>query len=139
MKKYRPNTFPDENELINLTPLLDVLFVILILFILIAPMMNLEEIKLTESSSKDLTPISINNQHSLNIYLHNDNSISINNKIITQETLKILLNEVQSNKPSPVPRLFVDKNSSFGTFTETKNLIEECGFKSLDLVIKNKE
>ena len=139
MKKYRTSSFTDENELINLTPLLDVLFVILILFILVAPMLNLEEIKLTESSSKDLTPISINNQHSLNIYLHSDNTISVNEKMITQETLKILLDQIQENKPAPVPRLFVDKNSSFGMFTETKNLIEESGFKSLDLVIKNKE
>ena len=68
MKKYRPNTFPDENELINLTPLLDVLFVILILFILIAPMMNLEEIKLTESSSKDSNPY-INKQPAFIKYL----------------------------------------------------------------------
>lgn len=128
----------EENELINLTPLLDVLFVVLILFILIAPLMNLDRISLTESSSKTLLQSSMNEPQAISIFLHKDGTTSIGKKMITKNTLKIILSEIYKKNKKALPRLFIDTKASFGNFTEIKDLIEECGFPSLDLVVKSK-
>ncbi len=45
---FRENS--DEAELINLTPLLDVLFLILVFFILIAPLLDFDRLQLAASS-----------------------------------------------------------------------------------------
>jgi len=128
----------EENELINLTPLLDVLFVVLILFILIAPLLNLDRINLAESSSKTLVQSAINDQDSINIFLSADGSILIKNRKIEKQTLRAVLQELHKKNKNLTPRLFIDKQTSFGAFTETKDLIENCGFDSLDLVVKSK-
>lgn len=132
------NYFSEENELINLTPLLDVLFVILILFIIIAPLMNLDKINLAESSSKTLTTSSMEDKNVISIYLHADNTVSIGNQTVQKPALRYVLQEIHKNNKHIHPRLFIDKDTSFGTFTETKDLIENCGFASLDLVVKSK-
>ena len=138
MKNRFKFTFAEENELINLTPLLDVLFVVLILFILIAPLMNLDKISLTESSSKTLTQSSMNEPEAISIFLKADGTTTISSKVIEKHTLKILLSEIYKKNNKALPRLFIDKKASFGSFTEIKDLIEECGFASLDLVVKSK-
>ncbi len=138
MRRRFAGYFSEENELINLTPLLDVLFVILILFIIIAPLMNLDKINLAESSSKTLTTSSMEDQNVISIYLHADNSISIGTKKVEKPALRYVLEQIHQKNKKIHPRLFIDKESSFGTFTETKDLIEDCGFASLDLVVKSK-
>ena len=138
MKRRNFSFFAEENELINLTPLLDVLFVILILFIIIAPLMNLDRINLAESSSKTLTTSSMEDRNVISIYLHDDDTISIGTKKVERHALRFVLEEIHKQNKQVHPRLFIDKKSSFGTFTETKDLIEDCGFASLDLVVKSK-
>ena len=128
----------DDNDLINLTPLLDVLFVLLILFIVIAPLTKLDRIELTETSSKTLTTSSMNEKVAIDISLFANDTIAINGKIIEKETLRIVLQEIKKTNTNSIPRLYIDKKSSFGAFSETKDLIEDCGFSYLDLVVKSK-
>ncbi len=136
-RRYTPG-LSEEAELLNLTPLLDVLFVVLMLFILIAPIMHLDRINLAKSSSKTLTPSAMNEREALNITLDKDGHLTIGDKPIEKETLRILLTQIQKTSKETIPRLFVDMNSSFGAFTETKDLIENCGFPQLDVVVKSK-
>ncbi len=77
MARRYNSLFTEENELINLTPLLDVLFVILILFIIIAPLMNIDKINLSESSSKTLSSSTMEDRNAVSIYLHADDTVSI--------------------------------------------------------------
>lgn len=137
MKRYRVN-FSDDADLINLTPLLDVLFVILILFILIAPLLNLDRVSLTESSSKTLVQSSMNDQGSLSIFLDAAGTLYIKNQKVEKSTLRAVLTEIRKQNKEMTPRLFIDKQASFGAFTETKDLIENCGYDNLDLVVKSK-
>jgi biopolymer transport protein ExbD len=138
MRRRYNSFFTEENELINLTPLLDVLFVILILFIIIAPLMNIDKINLSESSSKTLSSSSMEDRSAISIYLHADDTVSIGTKKVEKHALRFVLEEIHKQNKAALPRLFIDKKSSFGTFTETKDLIEDCGFESLDLVVKSK-
>lgn len=138
MRKRDNTGTTDDNELINLTPLLDVLFVILILFIIIAPLSKLDRIELTESSSKTLSSSSMNDKVVIAISLYENDTIAINGKTIEKQTLRLVLQEIRKTNNNAIPRLFIDKKSSFGAFTETKDLIEDCGFSYLDLVMKSK-
>jgi biopolymer transport protein ExbD len=138
MKRKRPSYFLEENDLVNLTPLLDVLFVVLMLFILIAPLVNIDRISLTESSSKRLTNSSMNQQEAISIFLHEDGKISVNEKLIEKYKLKILLTQMYKKNSKILPKLFIDKKATFGAFTEIKDLVEESGFESLDLIVKSK-
>ena len=138
MKKRISYSFSEEAELLNLTPLLDVLFVVLMLFILIAPLMNVDRISLAESSSKNLIQSSMNESENIAICLHENGTISFGEKKIDKHTLKILLFELHKKNNKALPKLFIDKKASFGSFTEVKDLIEECGFESLDLIVKSK-
>ena len=127
----------DDNELINLTPLLDVLFVVLILFIIIAPLTKLDWIDLTESSSKTLSPSSMDEPFAFDISLYANDTLAINGKLVEKQTLRLVLQEIQKTSKDAIPRLYIDKKSSFGAFSETKDLIEDCGFAYLDLVVKS--
>lgn len=138
MARRYNSLFSEENELINLTPLLDVLFVILILFIIIAPLMNIDKIELAESSSKTLSSTSMEDRNAISIYLHADDTVSIGTKKVEPHALRYVLEAIHKQNKETLPRLFIDKKCSFGTFTETKDLIEDCGFSSLDLVVKSK-
>lgn len=126
----------EENELINLTPLLDVLFVVLILFILIAPMMNIDKINLTQSSSKTLETSSMNEKNTLPIMLSKSGQIFVANKLASVKTLKAVLYKIHETNKSIKPRLFVDANAPFGKYTEIKDLIEETGFSCLEIALK---
>jgi len=138
MKRRYITGISEEAELLNLTPLLDVLFVVLMLFILIAPIMHLDRINLAKSSSKTLTPSAMNEKQSLHITLNKDGHLFIGSKFIEKETLRVLLTQIHKTSKQTIPRLFVDMGASFGAYTETKDLIENCGFPELDVVVKSK-
>ena len=55
MSRFRRKPVPDiEEPQINLTPLIDVVFVILIMFILIAPILELDRIDLADAGGSQL-------------------------------------------------------------------------------------
>lgn len=132
----KKTTFEEPN--VNLTPLIDVVFVILIMFIIIAPLLEIENIKLAGSSanpkdfkeiSKELGPISIQ--------VHSDNTIRFNQTPVSLIRLKDLLIEAKKNYPEAIPRLLQDKASPFGTYQSIKNILEEVGFQEMDVILQS--
>lgn len=126
----------DDGGLINLTPLLDVLFVILILFILIAPLLDLERITLAPSEEKSLELTTLDSQRPIKIYIHQDDSISIGNHTLTEDRLGPTLTELYKIHPNEIPELFPDQKASFGVYQRVKNLVEHAGFQELDIILK---
>ncbi len=131
--------FPDSNddgELINLTPLLDVLFLILVFFILIAPLLDFDRLELAASSDnkQELSPLNENSQ--IKIYVQKDNSIWLGTHAVSFSDLSIALDQYYKSFPSDIPQLYQDQNASFGTYQKIKNLIESIGFEQLDVVLK---
>ena len=126
----------DDSELINLTPLLDVLFVILIMFILIAPLLDLDRITLAPGSEHTVELTTLNNQKPIKIYLHKDDSIWIGKHQIGLEQLGPTLKEIHKLHPQETPELFPDKSASFGVYQQIKNSVENAGFAELDIVLK---
>jgi biopolymer transport protein ExbD len=125
-----------EGDLINLTPLLDVLFLILVFFILIAPLLEFDRIELAPSSENKQELSSFSENTPLKIYVQKDNTIWLSSKQISLNDLFIALDQYYKTNPNTIPQLYQDQNASFGTYQKIKNLVETIGFEQLDVVLK---
>jgi len=128
---------PSEEIHINLTPLIDVVFVVLIMFILIAPMLERDRVQLAESMEGETKQMAIVQENSpVAIHVREDNSIRLNNKIVTEGQLLALLKEAKRLHPRKIPQLFHDKKAHFGTYQTVKNAVEAAGFEQLDVILQ---
>ena len=136
-RKRFHGTFEGEGEeLINLTPLIDVLFVVLIMFILIAPLLDLDRIQLSEKGEVNQEMITINSNRPLKIFVHKDNSVWLGKHILSISALASTLCELKKIHPDEIPELYCDEAASFGTYQKIKNSIEAAGFQQLDVILK---
>ena len=136
MRKKRFSSSKDdelEENLINLTPLIDVVFVVLIAFILIAPMLELDHIDLATSGNKT---VASSVKSPISLYIKKDSSIWLDNKCLTLSELRDHLVEKKKHYPEVIPQVFPDDKSSFGSYQSAKDLLEECGFEQMDVILK---
>lgn len=124
-----------EEPLINLTPLIDVVFVILIMFILIAPLIEFDEIELAQASAKSQEKLHPQQTSPIVIQVKQDNAIILNNKKISFKDLAPSLIKLKKTYPSATPQIFHDKKAYFGTYQVVKNAVEDAGFEKMDLVL----
>lgn len=124
-----------EEPTVNLTPLIDVVFVILIGFIIIAPLLELDKIELA-SAPKTSAPSPSVQESPISIHVHADNTIWYKNQKVS---LPILYEAVRNDRikyPKTVPQIFHDKKGYFGTYQDVKNILEEAGFEQVDVILK---
>src|ERR1700730_3845683 len=85
-----------EEPVINLTPLIDVVFVILIMFIVVAPLLELDRVELADASSEvGDKSISAQETSPIGIHVHRDNTIIYNQKQVTLAELKVALKQAK--------------------------------------------
>jgi len=124
-----------DETLINLTPLIDVVFVVLIAFILIAPLLDVDHVDLagaTESTEKDLSQ-----KGAIKIYVREDDSIWINNRLVTDTELISVLKEAKEKFGREPPQVYHDKKACFGTYQKVKGAAEKAGFETIDIILKS--
>lgn len=122
-----------EEPFINLTPLIDVVFVVLISFMIIAPVLDIDSVDLALSGGvekKEIQPAPIS------IAVHADNTIWVQGKAVTLKELEALLRQEKKRQPRGVPQLVHDKQAHFGTYQSIKNTLETIGFEQMDVVLK---
>jgi biopolymer transport protein ExbD len=128
--------FSEETH-INLTPLIDVVFVVLIMFIIIATMLELDRVQLASSMQKDTKEMAVVQENSpVAIHVHEDNSVWLNNRIVSEKELLQRLKEAKRLYPQKIPQLFHDKKAQFGTYQAVKNAVEAAGFEQLDVILQ---
>ena len=128
---------PFEEPTVNLTPLIDVVFVILIMFIVIAPLLELDRIELADSSAALLSGASsVQESSPITIQVHQDNTIWFGNHPVTSKELVGLLKEAKRLHPNVHPQIFHDKKAQFGIYQSVKNAAEEAGFSHIDIILK---
>lgn len=122
---------------VNLTPLIDVVFVILIIFIVIAPLLELDHITLADSSrTGDKACFSMEACSPIAIEVRANNDVWLNGKKVVIANLPQHLKEAKAQFPNAEPQLFHDKRALFGTYQSIKNAAELAGFKKIDIVLK---
>ncbi|CDZ79825.1 biopolymer transport protein ExbD [Candidatus Rubidus massiliensis] len=129
------NNYVIEEPPINLTPLIDVVFVVLIIFILIAPILEIDKISLAQNSQNEWKQ-TLKNQSPMLIQVKKDNSITFNQQKVNLVQLKELLKKAKNHYPKINPQLFQDKEAHFGIYQAIKNITEELGFEELDVILK---
>ncbi len=134
-KKLRFQTEEDllDEPLINLTPLIDVVFVVLIAFMLIAPVLEIDSVDLAPSGGaqkkeSQTSPISI--------LVHADNSLWFQGKKVTLLELEKALKLEKKRSPKAIPQLIHDQKAQFGTYQTLKNMLETIGFEQMDVILK---
>lgn len=126
-----------EEPTVNLTPLIDVVFVILIMFIVVAPLLELDRVELADAAIDPLDgSVAVQESSPISIHVHKDNSIWFNNQKVTVEQLIPLLKESKVRYPLAKPQLFHDKQAHFGTYQSIKNAAEAAGFQQMDVILK---
>lgn len=126
-----------EEPLINLTPLIDVVFVILIMFIVVAPLLEVDQIQLAEGHHQcSENSIAVQEQSPISIHVHHNNAIYFNKEEVSLKVLEQKLKSAKLQYPNEKPQLFHDKNAYFGTYQSIKNMVEDAGFTQMDVILK---
>jgi len=125
--------FEDDNN-VNLTPLIDVLFVILVAFIIIAPMLDVDSVELSDGGGH--LKNELHQTSDVQIVVKSNNQIMLNKKEISLANLESALKECIERSPEKKIELFHDQNASFGTYQSIKNAAESSGYKELQIVLK---
>lgn len=137
MSKRRPLLLSEDavedEPLINLTPLIDVVFVLLIAFMLVAPLLNVEHVALAD---KGPLSESVNRQSELALTIKSDSSLWYKNQPLDIKSLPVLLQAEKRRNSALVPQLFADKSCHFGVYQDVKRALEEVGFEQLDVVLR---
>lgn len=126
-----------EDAEINLMPLIDVVFVILIMFILVAPLLEQEEVSLAQGPPLSTEQAqAIERQSAIVIHVHANQLITYNHATVSLGQLAGLLQEAYHRDPTVHPQLFQDEQASFGSYQKVKNIIAKAGFDTLDVILK---
>ncbi|MGB7978259.1 MAG: biopolymer transporter ExbD [Chlamydiales bacterium] len=122
-----------DEPLINLTPLIDVVFVVLITFMLIAPVLEMDSVDLAPGGSVDKKELE---SGPISIIVHADNSIWVQGNKVTLIQLDALLRQEKKRHPNGVPQLIHDRHAQFGIYQSVKNTLESIGFVQMDVILK---
>ena len=125
-----------DESLINLTPLIDVVFVVLIAFILVAPLLEVEQVQLSQAGP--LSEKDISHKTKLTIYVKEDDTIWMNHRMVEPKELEEVCKQMKRKFPQHIPQIFHDKNAKFGTYQTVKNSLERSGFEKMDVILQSK-
>jgi biopolymer transport protein ExbD len=136
MGSLRKRQVDVQEPVINLTPLIDVVFVVLIAFILVAPLLDRDQIELAGGGSlPSHVPLAMRDTSPIQIQVRADNSIFFLGNKISLEELQKRLTIAKNQYPQAKPQVFHDKRAHFGTYQAIKNCLEQVGFDEMDIVL----
>jgi len=133
----QPVKNPKMNSEINVTPLVDVVLVLLIIFMVIAPQLNLDQaITLPETQRPPDKP---ENERQIVVSITADGQLHVNDTPVTREQLpdELLIQAAAIGNAQVVIK--GDARLSFGHVQKTMFEIEAAGFKDVGLVTRQSE
>ncbi len=123
-----------EESLLDLTPLIDVVFVVLIMFIIMAPLVEMEKVELAHSSTQTkTTSTSVENT---TVHVQKDGTILLNKTKVDPNEFLTKLTVIKKHSPQMIPQVYHDKDATFGTYQMVKSILEKAGFTQMDLIVK---
>ena len=129
MKNHRNRTALSE---INVTPLVDVMLVLLIIFMVTAPLMQQGiDVNLPKAKGKDLPP-----EERISIIVKKGGTLFLNDQPISKTDMMSKLNAISKLNPNVFLR--ADKDVPYGTVVEIMGDIKEAGIEKLGMVTEPK-
>lgn len=128
--KHSSDDLPENHE-INVTPFIDVILVLLIIFMVAAPLATVDvPVELPTSTAQPQprpdTPIFVT--------LKADNSLAVGNEAVTKEALaQTVTSKTQGDKDQ---RIFLraDQSVDYGSLMNIMNLLRDAGYLKIGLV-----
>jgi len=129
MKTNRNRTVLSE---INVTPFVDVMLVLLVIFMVTAPLMQQGvDVNLPRAKGKDLPP-----DERISLVIKRDRTIYMNDTPVTIPSMKQKLESI--SKLNPNVFLKADKDVPYGLVVEVMGEIKEAGIEKLGMVTEPK-
>ncbi len=120
-----------ENHEINVTPFIDVMLVLLIIFMVAAPLSTVDvNVDLPASTAKPAE----RPDEPLYLTVKEDLSLNIGNDPVAREQLATTLDRVTEGKKDTRVFLRADKAVGYGQFMEVMNLLRDAGYLKIALV-----
>jgi TolR protein len=118
---------------INVTPIVDVMLVLLIIFMITAPFMKQGiDVNLPKVKGKTLEEID-----KINIVINRDGKIFVNDNEIHKDELLKLLSQYKETNPTVLLR--ADKDVSYGLVAEVMGEIKASGLEKIGMVTEPKD
>jgi biopolymer transport protein TolR len=116
---------------INVTPLVDVMLVLLIIFMVTAPMMTQGlEVDLPETRGKSLKQ----QDEPLVVSIRKDGEVYLKKEKVTSATLRQVLGGMTPEQKKEAIFLRADKNVPYGSVVTTMGDIKSSGFEKLSMI-----
>lgn len=122
---------PKEISDINVTPFIDVVLVLLIIFMITAPLTTVKiPVTLPSSTSKNETQPS----HPVYLTLKTDHTVMLNEQIISiKDIKKDIFTATKGNKEEHI-FLYADTKTDYGSFITVMDQLREAGYLKVSLV-----
>jgi len=118
---------------INVTPLVDVMLVLLIIFMITAPLLKQGiDVNLPKAKGK-----SLEETEKISIVITREGKIFLNDKIINKDDLPVLLNSYKDSNTAIL--LKADKDVPYGLVAEVMGEIKAAGIEKIGMVTEPKE
>tara|TARA_B100001057_G_scaffold228267_1_gene228549 strand:+ start:219 stop:665 length:447 start_codon:yes stop_codon:yes gene_type:complete len=130
-QKFTNRNFVPMSE-INVTPFVDIMLVLLIIFMVAAPLLSVGiEVDLPNTKAK---PLSIEKESPLTLTLDNDSKLFINEVKIKKEELRTRLLAIRKERKSDEIYLRASKNIEYQKVASILALVSNIGYSQISLV-----
>ncbi|MEC8306477.1 MAG: biopolymer transporter ExbD [Chlamydiota bacterium] len=129
MRRVR-RSFASEGGLptINMTPLIDVVFVILIAFVLVAPAFREDRVHLAKGGGHEHRLA----EEGLALYLQADGRMVMEGRELTWEMLRHRLIQHEG-----IIALYCDQSVPFGTYQKVKSTLQDSGIRDMQVILSH--
>lgn len=136
-RRTRGNGAARDEIFINLASLIDIIFVLLLFFVVTTTFTKQNQLKIDLPESSTNNPVVSNNSERLEISVSNDGRYAINGKVLnasTEEALsKAILSAASGDKDRPV-LITADANAKYQAVITAMSVTGQLGFSKLRLV-----
>jgi len=136
MTRKRQNSNLNAVSEINITPLMDLTFLLLIVFMITAPMMEYE-MDVTPPKMDQSPSQIINDDKNIMINRTANGTIKIDGQIIPQEDLIDRIQEKLVLNPQAIIMIRSDYKSIYGEVLDLMKIIKKAGFEKISLVTQS--
>ena len=130
MRRRRNRTPMAAIDQINITPLLDLTFLLLIAFMITMPLMEYG----TGIEPPEMNADELPTENFVSVTLTRDGTFILDKDAVSKEMLKSKLREMSQRTPKPKLLVRGDGERSYKSVIELLALVRDCGFKDATLV-----
>ncbi len=122
---------------INVTPLVDVMLVLLIVFLVTAPLLKPESLGISLAKTESTQNPFAQNQSQMKLSIDQSGNLFIDDRPIDEQALRNALKDKRQN-PDFMVSVFVDENLKYARVAEIMALVRSEGIARLSFVVLTK-